>query len=49
MAWTTNRGRLIGAALLNWYDPLMNMIGEPALHRRDVLYELGIMLDEGME
>jgi hypothetical protein len=27
----------------------MNMIGQPALHRRDVLYELGIMLDTGME
>jgi hypothetical protein len=31
------------------YDQLMNVIGHPALGRGDVLYELGIVLDEGLE
>jgi hypothetical protein len=31
------------------YDQLMNLTGNPALVRGDVLYELGIVLDEGME
>lgn len=31
------------------YDQLMNVTGNPALGRGDVLYELGIVLDEGME
>ena len=31
------------------YDQLMNLTGNPALARGDVLYEVGIVLDEGME
>jgi hypothetical protein len=31
------------------YDQLMNLTGNPALGRGDVLYEVGIALDEGME
>jgi hypothetical protein len=31
------------------YDQLMNVTGHPALGRGDVLYELGIVLDEGLE
>jgi hypothetical protein len=31
------------------YDQLMNLTGNPALGRADVLYELGIVLDEGIE
>jgi hypothetical protein len=31
------------------YDQLMNLTGNPALGRGDALYELGIVLDEGME
>jgi hypothetical protein len=47
---------LVGTALLALdakapflYDQLMNRIGQPALVRGDLLYELGIVLDEGME
>ena len=31
------------------YDQLMNAVGQPALGRGDFLYELGVVLDEGME
>lgn len=31
------------------YDQLMNTVGQPALHRGDFLYEVGVVLDEGME
>jgi hypothetical protein len=31
------------------YDQLMNTVGQPALVRGDLLYELGIVLDEAME
>jgi len=31
------------------YDQLMNAVGQPALRRGDFLYELGVVLDEGME
>jgi hypothetical protein len=31
------------------YDQLMNLVGQPALSRGDVLYELGVVLDEGTE
>jgi hypothetical protein len=31
------------------YDPLMNTVGQPALVRGDFLYELGVVLDEGLE
>ena len=31
------------------YDQMMNAVGQPALDRGDLLYELGIVLDEGME
>jgi hypothetical protein len=31
------------------YDQLMNLVGQPALHRGDFLYELGIVLDEATE
>jgi hypothetical protein len=47
---------LIGTALLALdakapflYDQLMNTVGQPALVRGDLLYELGIVLDEAME
>jgi hypothetical protein len=47
---------LLGTALLAvdakapfLYDQLMNRVGQPALVRGDFLYELGIVLDEGME
>jgi hypothetical protein len=31
------------------YDQLMNTVGQPRLVRGDFLYELGVVLDEGME
>ena len=31
------------------YDQLMNTVGQPALGRGDFLYELGVVVDEGME
>ena len=31
------------------YDQLMNLVGRPALVRGDLLYEVGVVLDEGME
>jgi hypothetical protein len=31
------------------YDELMNTVGQPALGRGDLLYELGVVLDEAME
>jgi len=31
------------------YDQLMNAVGQPWVHRGDLLYELGIVLDEGLE
>jgi hypothetical protein len=31
------------------YDQMMNAVGQAALGRGDLLYELGIVLDEGME
>jgi hypothetical protein len=31
------------------YDQLMNTIGQPSLLRGDLLYELGVVLDEAME
>ena len=31
------------------YDQLMNIVGQPWIVRGDVLYELGVVLDEGME
>ena len=53
---TARISMLIGVALLAVdvkvpfaYDQLMNAIGDPALRRGDVLYELGIVLDEAAE
>jgi hypothetical protein len=47
---------LVGTALLAidakapyLYDQIMNAVGQPALARGDLLYELGIVLDEAME
>jgi hypothetical protein len=47
---------LVGVALLLLdvkmpflYDQLMNTVGQPALVRGDLLYELGVVLDEGLE
>jgi hypothetical protein len=47
---------LLGTALLALdakapflYDQLMNRVGQPALVRGDLLYELGVVLDEAME
>ena len=47
---------LVGTALLALdakmpflYDQLMNTVGRPALVRGDLLYELGVVLDEAME
>ena len=47
---------LVGTALLAidakapyLYDQIMNAVGQPALVRGDLLYELGIVLDEAME
>jgi hypothetical protein len=47
---------LVGTAILALdaktpylYDQLMNAVGRPALGRGDLLYELGIVLDEAME
>jgi hypothetical protein len=47
---------LVGTALLAldaktpyFYDQLMNIVGQPALVRGDLLYELGVVLDEAME
>jgi hypothetical protein len=47
---------LVGTAILALdvkapylYDQLMNAVGNPALVRGDLLYELGIVLDEAME
>ena len=31
------------------YDQLMNTVGQPWVVRGDFLYELGVVLDEGME
>lgn len=47
---------LVGLALLVFdvkapfaYDQLMNTVGQPWVVRGDFLYELGVVLDEGME
>jgi len=47
---------LVGLALLVFdvkapfaYDQLMNAVGQPWVVRGDFLYELGVVLDEGME
>jgi hypothetical protein len=47
---------LLGIALLALdvkapflYDQLMNVVGQPALARGDLLYEIGIVLDEAIE
>jgi hypothetical protein len=47
---------ILGIALLGLdskapfaYDQLMNLVGQPSLHRGDLLYELGVTLDEALE
>jgi len=47
---------LVGVAILAldakapfFYDQLMNVVGRPDLVRGDLLYELGVVLDEAME
>jgi len=52
----TRRLMLLGVAILaldaafpSVYDQLMNTVGQPDLVRGDLLYELGVVLDEAME